>query len=55
VRIRNGNGKVDASDDALVGSGLAESLAIEDICPGGDFDANDASFKRDRTAKRNCQ
>ena len=46
VRIRYRHGKVDASRDALVGSGVAEAFAIENISSRGDFDANYARIDR---------
>ena len=36
VRIGHGEGEVNASSDALVGSGRAELFAVEDIGTGGD-------------------
>ena len=41
VRIGHGEGDVNASSDALVGSGRAELFAVEDIGTGGYFHSDD--------------
>ena len=42
VRVGDRKREVDASGDALVGSGVAELLAVEDIGAGCNFDSDDA-------------
>ena len=46
VRIGHGEGNVNASSDALVGSGRAELFAVEDIGTGGDVDSDDPRMKK---------
>ncbi len=46
VRIGNREREEDASGDALVGPGVAEGLAVEDVDAGGDFYAGDAGGER---------
>ena len=47
VRIGHRQREVDAPGDALVGSGVAEWLAVKHIVAGGNFDAKDARVERD--------
>jgi hypothetical protein len=48
MRIGNRKREVDAARDALVGSGIAEWFAVENIVTGSDLDAHDARAERQR-------
>jgi hypothetical protein len=46
MRIGNRKREVDAARDALVGSGIAEWFAVENIVTGSDLDAHGAGAER---------
>ncbi len=49
--IRNGDRKIDAADNAFVGSGAAEDLAVEHVAARRDIDANNFSVERGSEAE----